>query len=320
MSLIPNRNEWLFSEDNNRDNFNKEYIQALYVNRFLTLTNQMFKYENLPKSIPEKDLEFILQTSGSATFVNINGELYATYGNLGGIGNAYYHPTISVVSNPYLKYSATLTIGEDCEVVLNDCMYTGLLKEIQHYSNLLAECDVSFKFACVNIRVPSIVSATDSSSYESAKKFFEMVEKGEHIGVILDDDFKDKISVYDYAENSSSIVHLIELKQYIIGTFYNNLGIQSQFNMKREAINEAEALLSQDTLFPMTDEMLRMRREGIERVNKKFGTNISVDYSSIWKHLRDSREQAFELQESEIVANLNEGSNESGVDNASESE
>lgn len=318
MSEVPNRNEWLFN--NQRQEFDKSYIQSLYIKRFLTLTNEMFKYENLPKTIPQKDLEFILQTNGCVTITKVNGELYALRGNLGGIGNEYYHPTLSVVANPYLKYNATLEIGKDCEVILNDCMYSGLYPEIQHYSNLLAECDISFKFACINIRIPSIVSATDSSSYESAKKFFKQVEDGANIGVILDDDFKDKLSVYNYAENSSSIVHLIELKQYIIGTFYNNLGIQSQFNMKREAINEAEALLSQDTLFPLTDEMLEMRKQGVERINKMFGTNIEVDYSGVWKDLRQNREQAYELQESVINKNNNESETESGDNNVNESE
>lgn len=318
MSNIPSRNEWLIKRDHN--NFDKDYIQNLYVSRFLRMTSKMFEYKNLPSTIPQKDLEFILQTSGSVTITKVDNEYYAFRGNLGGIPNEYYHPTVSVVANPYLKFSKSLTIGKDCEVIINDILYQGLMPEIEHYSNLLAECDISFKFAAINIRVPSVISAPDGNTADSAKEFMKQIVDGSDIGIIVDDDFEKNLAVFNYADSSTSIVHLIELKQYIIGTFYNNLGIQSQFNMKREAINEAEALLSQDTLFPTIDDMLDMRKKCLDKVNKLYGLNIEVELSSVWKHLRETRNQAQRLQESEINANNSSVENHESEENGNSEE
>ena len=100
--------------------------------------------------------------------------------------------------------------------------------------------------------------------------------------------FFKKLETIDYAKGSD-IKSLIELKQYILGTFYQELGIQSQFNMKREAINEAEAALSEDILYPLIDDMLVQRQIGLEKVNKMYGTNITVELSSVWKQLREQR-------------------------------
>lgn len=312
MSNVPNRQNWQFNLDVKFDTFDKNKIVDLYIRRMLIRTQKIFKYNNLPKTIPQKDLELILQCNGSATIAKVNGELYAFNGGLGGTPNPYYLPTVSIVSNPALNYTNTLVIDKDCVVILNDALYLGLMPLLQHNAYLLAECDISFKFATVNMRIPAIMAVPDDNTKEDALEFFKQVEDGKKLGVIGDSSFFDKIAVYNYANSSTNIQHLIELKQYIIGTFYQDLGIQSQFNMKREAINEAEAALSTDILYPTIDEMLTQRQEGVNKINKMFGTNITVELDSVWAQLRKQQKLAFELQESEIDEN---SSNNEEVDN-----
>ena len=118
------------------------------------------------------------------------------------------------------------------------------------------------------------------------------------------------MDIFKLPENKTKrqeiIKSLIELKQYILGTFYQELGIQSQFNMKREAINEAEAALSEDILYPLIDDMLIQRQIGLEKVNKMYGTNITVELSSVWKQLREQNDLQMDLINSEIDKNLGE--------------
>src|SRR5574344_149187 len=92
----------------------------------------------------------------------------------------------------------------------------------------------------------------------------------------------------------------------MLGTFYQVLGIHSQVNMKREAINEAEAALSEDILYPLIDDMLIQRQIGLEKVNKMYGTNITVELSSVWKQLREQNDLQMDLINSEIDKNLGE--------------
>lgn len=303
MSEIPSRNEWIFGQS--ATSFNKESLQQLYITKMLNRTQQMFKYNNLPETIPEKDLELLLQVNGNATICKANdGKLYAFRGGLGGVPNPYYLPTISIVANPALKFNKTLEIDKDCVVILNDALYQGLMPLIKNSAYLLAECDISFKFAAINTRIPAIIDAPNDKAKLEAEKFFEQIEKGEKLGVIGDEAFFEQIKVYNYANSATMVQHLIELKQYILGTFYQELGIQSSFNMKREAINEAEAALSTDILYPLVDEMLEQRKLGVDRVNKMFGTNITVELSSIWKQLRKQQDLQLDLVESEIEENL----------------
>ena len=303
MADISNRDRWLFGEDAEQFSFDKKSIQDLYVKKFLLKTQRMFKYTNLPGTIPQRDLELIMQCSGCVTIAKVNDKLYAFKGSLGGTPNEYYLPTISIVANPYLHYNANLTIDKDCVVMLNDSLYEGLLPQIQHASNLLAECDISFKFTTINIRVPAIIEATNDTSKTEAENFLQKVEEGSKLGVICGEQFLDRINVYNYASSEYSVQHLIELKQYIYGTFLQELGIQSSFNMKREAINEAEASLNTDILYPLIDDMLIQRKIGVDKINKMFGTNIEVELDSVWKQLREQQDIAIREQESEILVN-----------------
>lgn len=307
-NTITSRNNWQFDYLSNQFDFTKENLINLYIRKTLIKTQKIFSYHGLPDTIPQDDLELMLQTRGFVAVTNTDlPSLYAFTGGLGGEPTPYYRPTFCVVANPSKEinsYSKTLYIDKDCIIIRNDPLYMGLLPIIQQASYLLAEVDISFKFACVNIRVPALVKAKDDRTAESAMEFFRQVERGDSLGVVIDDDLIDGISVYDYANSDTSITHLIELKQYIMGTFYQELGIQSNFNMKREAINEAEAALSESVLYPTIDDMLLERQNAVAKINAKYGTDISVELSSVWKQLRDTAKQKFEMNEAEKQADL----------------
>ena len=119
---------------------------------------------------------------------------------------------------------------------------------------------------------------------------------------MVDDDLMNELKVSPYGSNDNGI-DIIELKQYIIGSFYQKLGIQSNFNMKREALNSAESALNDDILYPLIDEMLEERQKGIEKINELYGTNISVELSSVWKQLREQEEQATSVDNNEDKEN-----------------
>ena len=60
------------------------------------------------------------------------------------------------------------------------------------------------------------------------------------------------------------------------------MGLNANFNMKRESIGEGESSLNEDSLLPLSDEMLKCRKEDIDKINAKFGTNITVEFDSAW--------------------------------------
>ena len=296
MDKIPNRSNWFFdvcSQDLSLDKLTEYYIKDTLIR-----TQKMFNYNNLPKTIPKEQLELLLQRNGYAVITKVNGDLYAFYGGLGGEPNEYYLPTIATVANPALKFSKSMIIDKECIVIKNDVMFMGLMPLIQSTSYLLAQADISFKYALINGRMKAIVTAPNDEVKASLDEMFKQIEKGSSLKVVVDDDLMNELKVSPYGSNDNGI-DIIELKQYIIGSFYQKLGIQSNFNMKREALNSAESALNDDILYPLIDEMLEERQKGVEKINELYGTNISVELSSVWKQLRDQEEQAVNNEDKE---------------------
>ena len=300
MDKVPNRSNWSF--DVSGQDLSLDNLAEYYIKDTLIRTQKMFNYNNLPKTIPKEQLELLLQRNGYAVITKVNGELYAFYGGLGGEPNEYYLPTIATVANPALKFSKSMVIDKECVLIKNDVMFMGLMPLIQSTSYLLAQADISFKYALINGRMKAIVTAPNDEVKAALDEMFKQIEMGSSLKVVVDDDLMNELKVSPYGSNDNGI-DIIELKQYIIGSFYQKLGIQSNFNMKREALNSAESALNDDILYPLIDEMLEERQKGIEKINELYGTNISVELSSVWKQLREQEEQATSVDNNEDKEN-----------------
>ena len=299
MQKTENRNNWIIGQC--KDYFaDKEFLRQQSIFQMLNKTTRMFKYEGLPETIPVKDLETQLQVGGHATFAEVNGDLYSFRSGLGGKPNPYYLPTLSVISNPALNFNVSLEIDKDCVVILNDHYYQGLMPLFNRYASLLVEAEISLKYAILNSRIPTLIQADNDNAYESAEEFIKDVVEGTKYGIIsTSGEFFEGIKTMEFLKEAH-ITDLIESIQYIKGSWFNELGLNASFNMKREAINEAEAALNEDVLYPSIDTMLESRKIGVEKVNKMFGTNINVELDSVWAINRKQDKLAIKQIEAEI--------------------
>lgn len=287
---VPNRSDWISGCYKDSILKDKDRLIKSYINYMLNRTQQMFKYKGLPDSIPQRNLEVILQVNGNAIITKVKNQLYAFFGGLGGELNAYYLPTIATVANPYLNFSKNLTIDKDCIVMTNDSLYQGLMPLFNKYASLLAETDISLRFASVNARIPEIVFADNDATCNSAKDYFRQIEDGKEMGIIGSKPFFEGVKTADYSSKTSAtnIKDLIELQQYLKSNWFIDLGLNANYNMKREAINESESAMNEDALLPLIDDMLNCRKLGVDKINKMYGTSITVNLSSSWKEVRDS--------------------------------
>lgn len=246
-------------------------------------TNSMFEYEDLPDTIPEDIFEFYIQANGSCAVLEVNGNLYSLFGSLGGPPDPYFRPTLYVVANPALQFSKSLDVGKDCVVVKNDTFIQGLYPMFYRYASQLAENDISIRCAQINSRLQTIISAQNGKDEAAANAFLTDLVAGK-IGAIGENQFLDGIETHA-ASNSSpnNITQLIELQQYIKASWFNDIGLNSNFNMKREAINEAETSMNNDALIPLIDNMLKCREKAVDEINKMFSTSISVKRSGAWE-------------------------------------
>lgn len=264
----------------------KEQYMQDHMIYMLSRTQAMFTWRGLPDTIPEKYLEQYLQINGFACIgKDEKGDLYAFWGGLGGEPDAYYNPTICTVANPYLNLNKMYKIGEDCVIIRNDPFYYGLSNLFRKYGSQLAENDLSLWLASIWTRIQAVLSAHDNNTEKAAEKYLDDVYNGV-IGTIGENEFLDmdlNVNQVTGSGKTSVIGDLIEYEQYIKASEYNEIGLNANYNMKREALNSAESSINDDILFPLVDVMLKMRQEGAKQVNEMFGTDISVELNSSWE-------------------------------------
>lgn len=268
----------------------KDKNKALYnlIADMFKITLDIFDWQNLPSTIPERELEILLQMRGSCIVADHKGSLYALAGNLGGDCDAYYIPKYYIVANPWLKLNKQFERDVDCVFGVNDKMWEGLVPLMERYATLSLETDISIYMADILERLHALLRCANDSEKVSFETLLARVEKGEFASAIVSDNWltSEGMATLPFAGGdhaNKTITELIELRQYIKASWFNELGLQANYNMKREAINSTEGQLNEDGLIPAIESMLECRQEFAEKINDMFGTDISVDLSGAWK-------------------------------------
>ena len=271
-----------------------------YIRYMLDRTLKIFEYKNLPDTIPDRMLELYLQTKGNVFFTKYKDNYYVFFGGLGGVPDEYYRPTTFIVSNPYLELTKEYNIDKDGVLIYNDSLLQGLLPIHEKYAILLSENDITMRIASINMRLISILTAGDDKTKESALEFLRQIEKGQ-LGVLLDNrnllTDKENFTVSPTVTTAVSnyMTQLAEYNQYLKASWYNEIGLQANYNMKRETLNSAETEMDSDVLIPLIDDMLTQRKLGLEKINNMYNLNIEVKLSSAWEdrqNMRDLQEMA----------------------------
>ena len=250
----------------------------------LTRTLSMFDYEGLPDTIPEQELEKLLQVNGYAFITVVNNELYAFVGNLGGEPDVYGKPTEITVNNPYLKLSKTYNILSEGVLMVNDDLQMGLIELYNYYNTMLVENDITLFLENVNNRMQTLISASDNGTIESAEQYLQDIIDGE-LGIIGENAMFDSLKVNSNIKQANSVTPLIEFHQYIKASLYNEVGLNANFNMKRERLTAGEVEMNNDNLYPLVDNMLHVRDEGVKELNDRFGLNVTVELGSVWNKI-----------------------------------
>lgn len=282
--------------------FTRDYLTRTYKAYMYDRTLSMFKYHNLPDTIPEDMFEYYLQYYGSCVVTEVKGKLYALHGNYGGFIDPYYRPTLYIVANPALEFSAELKINSDCVFCINDKLWTGLEPLIARYAYLIAENLITLRQANIMLRIVALLSAPDDKTKAEAELYLKKLEEGK-LSVIGENRFFEGVNLQSPPSNNGSyLTQFIELHQYLLGTFYSEIGLKANFNMKREAIMAEESSLNDDVIVALVETMYACRLANVERINKMYNTNITVEFAGEWR--RNEIERDLDLIASANTANI----------------
>lgn len=275
---------------------NKDFAVNHILNNTLCKTQSMFIWFNLPPSIPQTDLERILQTNGTAFFTEVNGTLYALQGTRGGEIDVYGNPTMYTVANVALNLSKEYDIERDGVLIKNDLWGNGLVDVIGKYAAVLVDSQISLNTAAVLSRLTCLISASDEKTKESAEMYVEKLLKGD-FSIIGENAFLNGVRLQSLATGNYQIINqLIELVQYYKSNMLAEIGLNSNYNMKRERLSENEILLNNDDLLPFVENMLQCRKTAAIAINEKYGTEIAVELKSVWKTTKETNDKAAETE------------------------
>ena len=83
------------------------------------------------------------------------------------------------------------------------------------------------------------------------------------------------------------MIDLVQYQQYLKASLFNEIGLNANYNMKKERLISGEIEANADVLYPLIDNMLFCRNQGLEALNKKYGLNIGVELNSSWDYRND---------------------------------
>jgi len=257
-----------------------------WFSKLLNILLSVFEYDNLPETLPQRDIELQLMLSGHCVIFVNNSELVTTYTSLFDI-DKYYQPTKAVYAQPIIG-SDNLTIDSyDNVIIYNSSLKdnimgcyidNSLLTFIQRYARMLADCESTFNIYCVNNRITNYPIAKDDKVKMSLSKFFNAFKLGRH-EIITDDKIIESFNAETFRnETSIKPIDWLESRDKILEQFYRDIGIKFR-NPKMSQMNVEEVESDEQVLLISLDDMLKSRQNGIDKLNKKFGLNVSVKIS-----------------------------------------
>ena len=271
-----------------------ENVQNI-IDGVLNKTLTMFLYTNLPDTLPIEELEKILQLSGAGFVTMIDEQLVVLKG-------AYSYDEVDIYNRPYKincylpdKKTYKMFNISDGVIIKNDYLERGLLPIFKKWGYLINESELTLIIANRYKRMVKTFIANDDPTAESVRTYLAKVDNGES-SVITSNILWESIKI-DGETNTNTLHELIEFDNYIKSELYKEIGLYSNDNMKKERLISSEVENGMNSIYPLVDNMLNCRKQAIDKINKKFNTNISVEFTSSWEYRLNLGENLTEVEE-----------------------
>ena len=257
---------------------------------FWKITNllmQMFDYKNLPEELPAREIELNLLLTGHCAVLNTaDGRLYAPLSTLYGIG-LYYQPTEVIFADPAVEGLPSYVIGKNTSVIYNSSLKdniwfirtdNGLLSFIKRYARMLADVESTINIYTVNQRLTAVPVTEDQNVAQSIKAFFKKLIQGKR-EIITDNNLIESFINVDIISKTTlkdGVNDWLIARDKILEQMYRDLGVR-MYQPKKAQVTESELESNDQLLLISLDDMLKSRKEGIEKVNEMFKLNIKVE-------------------------------------------
>jgi hypothetical protein len=196
--------------------------------------------------------------------------------------NVYYRPSRLLVSNPALRRTYDLRIGEDCEIIKLSPDWRGAYDLIQLYADQMAVCMESFGVNAINSKFSFVFAADNKNMAETMKKMFDQISGGNPAAFVWDK------QLFDDEGNPRWQLFVNNLKQNYVGNdllqslttiehkFNTLIGFNNANTDKKERLNSDEVNANNEEVRSLSSLWLEEMTDSMKKVNDMFGLNLSV--------------------------------------------
>lgn len=249
----------------------------------------IFEYENLPGSIPSRELELLFILQGYATPFYWQGEPVAIPTHIYDF-DIYYTPTTGTFGNPLIPYkrlyfqnnknhkqNAVLMFNNDIQTnIFNNYTIEGSwITLISRYARRLADVESSENLYTIKSRFGNVPVSSKSTVRDSITNFINKVKAGE-LDAITDDPIINCFRTVEFGNTTSeTLMSYQTARDKIIEEFMRDIGVKFA-NQKKAQVNNDEIQSDEQLLLVSLDDTLKTRKRGLEDFNKFFGTHTTV--------------------------------------------
>ena len=248
-----------------------------YFYRLQELAINMFKWEGLPETVDERFLELTLCEYGQAVYFNdpIIGDLALTCMASGDL-DVYRVPIYrrAYANNGYQK---DLTKA-DSVLIYNNYLRQPTIMTIILFARRLYEIERAIDVNVKAQKTPILV-VCDEAERLSLENLYKKYDG--NIPVVFGTKSLDLKNIQALGPQAPFVADKLEsLKHAIWNEALTFFGIENTNTEKKEHLITDEVSGEMGDVFAQRSVMLNARREAAEKINRMFGTNISVDFRS----------------------------------------
>lgn len=264
-----------------QENFNKKELFDNEYLKYLNTALQLFDYENLPNNLDKFLIEKMLLTYGKLIFKKINDNFYILPYQETGLKNQYDEFTEYLINIPYLNLFENGKLENEI-TIYNNYTKTPLKDLIFKNLMLLTDTAMTLQQKLIKNRLSGIITTLNIDTKKAVDEIIKNNVDNVVIKSMVDTKLEDTGIEFKSIQDSDDYLTLIELQNFYKSQIYEILGLKSNYNMKREALNQFEINANSEILKPYIYNMFECRKSAIDKINKKYNLNIIVKLSNLW--------------------------------------
>lgn len=255
---------------------NKNWTDNIYVSRLMEIWVSMIKYNNLPDTCDERYMELQFLTSGRMVFFLDDVVGYLCLNVLPESNfNVYGIPYKRRAYSRYNNYQAELD-DSNSVIIWNNLLRTPSIGVLMKYGLQIAELDRIISVNSKAQKTPVLVQGTEKQRLSLMNLYTQW--DGNTPVIFGDKDLGSQPLRAISTEAPYKGMELYALKTQLWGEALTYIGVPNIAMEKKERLLSSEVSSNLGGTIASRYSRLEARRQGFDKVNKMFGTKISIEY------------------------------------------